>query len=51
MTKKLPTATIELRGGKWMIRTGRDPWRAVVRDDIKKREWIGTYVDPKELPR
>jgi hypothetical protein len=51
MTKKLPTATIELKDGKWMIRTGRDPWREVTREDIKKREWIGSYVDPKELPR
>jgi hypothetical protein len=51
MTKKLPTATIELKDGKWMIKEKLQSWREVTREDIKKREWIGTYVDPKELPR
>jgi hypothetical protein len=51
MSKKLETAVIELKDGRWMIREKYQVWRPVTRDDIKKREWIGTYVDPNELPK
>ena len=49
--KKLQTATIEHRDGKWQIKEKYQGWRDVTKEDIAKRPWIGAYVNPESLPK